>query len=188
MIDILDRIKARHSVVSDGTVVVRSAQIRMGESDRLVTATIHTDHVALDGSVLLTSGISTEYFPGSVRAVYIDHARSSLDAVGVCESFEIGPSSIRTVTRIRRTDLGDRLIDAITDGVVGHTSIAVLVDQVSAPSSDDLRKWPGCSQVMTRSRCLEYSFTSFPMNRWASISAHVQSDEGIISVRDDIVV
>lgn len=149
--------------------------VSVNRDTREVKGVIAADVMDMDREVFIPSGIvfgEKAYFPGSTKAVYLDHAWmdagvSAYDRlpIGVCRSIELQGDAIFARTIIAKRTIGDELLTLIELEAVRGMSIGAKVLDDRAPVSEDRMKYgQGVSRIVTKSMLLEYSLLSMQSN------------------------
>jgi HK97 family phage prohead protease len=163
----IDPIATQHaSEVGGDDVLCKATVIKSIKSDheqRLVSGIVSTTSVDLDNEIVVPSGMDLSYFPGCVKAVYLNHDYSSLP-VATCRKLTPQGDALFCQTYIRRGPMGDDLLLAIEDGAVNGFSVGFKPIDFGPPTMDERKAYGECDTVVRSSKLLEYSIVSMPAN------------------------
>jgi len=171
MICFAEQIKQHHAstaAIGDGDEVlsVKSilTDVSIDRAQRIVKGIVTTDSPDLDDEVVLPDGLDTSYFPGQVKAVYLNHNYNDLP-VGTCRRMFRSGNGYICQTFITRRGIGDDLITAIEDESIRGFSIGFKVLEATAPTPEEQRRYGAAvDTVIRKAKLLEYSIVSMPAN------------------------
>jgi len=140
---------------------------RIDREKRLVWSCIAAPTVDMDCELVVPDGIERDYFPDTIKTVYIDHDYKRYPlGVGVCRNLSFEPVTRRLLAQsyITTRAIGDELLVAIEEGAVGGCSVGVLDIDVGSPTDAELKLYGSHDEIVRRSKLIEYSFTATPCN------------------------
>ena len=178
MASLVDLIKNNpaHAAVIEGELRVKNAVMATPVVDfnqRLVKGLVSTPDVDQDDEVVQCANLETDYFPISVKAVYVDHDYTK--AVGTCRALSVRGDCLYAVTHVPPTSLGDDILTMVENEVIRHFSIGARATDYGPPTADEIAKYGPHRCNIRKGRLIEYSFTSMPANQNAMIELVTKS-------------
>lgn len=177
MICFAEQIKRHHSRSAelgdgDDVIAIRSMLegVTIDRDQRIVKGIVTTDSPDLDDEVVVPDGLDMSYFPGRVKAVYLNHNYSDLP-VATCRRLVKADRGMYCSTFITKRGIGDDLLTAIEEEAVRGFSIGFKVLEATSPSPEEQRRYGAAvDTVIRRAKLLEYSIVSMPANPDALMS------------------
>lgn len=144
--------------------------MKIDRNERLVSGLVCTDSTDMDNEIVVPSGFDMSYFPGQVKAVYLNHDYASLP-VATCRKLQLDASGTRLYcqTFVRRGAIGDDLLLAIEDGAVNGFSVGFKALEYGPPTHAE-KAYHGADCVVRKAKLLEYSIVAMPANPTALIN------------------
>lgn len=168
-----DEIKSR-TMVFGTSPAAASLSIKSAGGTEEVEGIATTDDVDMDGEVILQDGIDWSLMEGrgAYKTLYVDHMWSAATAIAKFRfAKRVSMPGGKTATIIRAAFLPDEYSEhvrqvkqLVRSGMCGLSITTLYAKKDYRPPAKENERYQGARGIITKSRVVEVSFTSMPVN------------------------
>jgi hypothetical protein len=160
-----------------------TGKMRVDRNKRLIWGVISASVRDVDNEVVLAKGIDFTLFPTLWKAVYLNHDKNK--PIGACRHIAVKGEEVVAQTFMTRTALGEDTLILIEDGVIDGQSVGFFVEEASAPTIEEVRKYGDADRVIRKWPIREYSVT--PMQACPGATGLFAVADGKMARLDEMV-
>lgn len=173
----LEKLRARVGTDAPEQCAIFAGVITRAKVDRkarTVQGMVSTEGKAMDGMVWLPRQFDYSYFPGKVRAVYLNHEYTM--PVGMCRNMTTKGDGVFATTYITRNPIGDEIMTLIEEEALNGKSLGIrMLDWGPMTPDEKLEHGDAEGGICRKAKVLEYSLTAMPSDPDALIEVMSRS-------------